>query len=56
MPYAICPGCDDELYVRGEPRLGQKVLCRECDETLQVVSVDPLEVDWAYDEEDDRDE
>ena len=55
MPYAICPGCDDELYVRGEPRLGQKVLCRECDETLQVVSVDPLEVDWAYeDEEDDR--
>jgi lysine biosynthesis protein LysW len=31
------------------PRLGQKVICPHCDVELEVISVDPLELDWAYD-------
>lgn len=55
MPYVTCPGCDDELYIGGEPRLGQKVVCGECDARLEVVSLDPLEVDFPS-EDDDGDE
>ena len=35
--------------------------CSECDAELEVISVDPLEIDWAYDysweeDEDEEDE
>jgi hypothetical protein len=28
---------------------GQKVICPHCDADLEVISVEPLELDWAYD-------
>lgn len=54
MPYAICPGCDDEIYVPGKPRLGQRVGCEDCGYELEVVGLDPLELDWVYEEEDEE--
>ena len=57
MPYAECPGCGERVRVPGPPEMGQMVRCDECPEgLLEVVSVSPLELDWAYDEEDSDDE
>jgi hypothetical protein len=39
--------------------LGQKLTCPHCDAELEVISLNPLELDWAYDwswDEDDEDE
>jgi len=55
MPYAVCPGCDENVYVSGTPRKGQKVYCNECESDLVVVDTDPLELDWPYEDEDDED-
>ncbi len=57
MPYVTCPGCNEELRVPGTPTLGQRVYCDICEDELEVVAVDPIEVDWIYatDEEDDED-
>jgi lysine biosynthesis protein LysW len=30
--------------------VGQKIKCPDCGSYLEVISLDPLELDWAYDE------
>lgn len=57
MPRAACPACDNTFSIPGKLHLGQKVLCSSCDAHLQVVWLDPLELDWVdYEEEEDEDE
>ena len=53
---AYCPECDARITLRKEPELGQRLVCPECDEPLEVVELDPLELDWAYDEDEDEEE
>ena len=61
MATTYCPDCDNKIVVNPHPVLGQKLTCANCDAELEVISVDPLEVDWVYDwswdeEDDDYDE
>ena len=42
-----CPDCDTRITLNPHVRLGQRFRCYECDAELEVISVDPLEVDWA---------
>ena len=43
---AICPDCEEEIdFSRFTPKVGQKLACPYCETNLQVISVDPLEVD-----------
>jgi alpha-aminoadipate carrier protein LysW len=53
---ATCPDCGEKVTLRGEIRLGQEVICPNCDAELEVVETDPVELDWAYDDEYDEDE
>jgi alpha-aminoadipate carrier protein LysW len=54
---ATCPDCGEQVAVRSRIRLGQDVVCPNCDAELEVVGMEPLELDWAYDDEyDDEDE
>jgi len=46
---AYCPDCDANLRLKNV-RLGQQITCRECDTLLEVVEVNPVELDWAFDE------
>ena len=53
MPKTYCPNCDEELSI-GNPKLGAFVSCEYCGADLEVISVDPLEVDFrpgAYDDD-----
>jgi alpha-aminoadipate carrier protein LysW len=62
-PSALCPECEARITVNPHPRLGQTLVCHECDADLEIISIEPLEFDWAYDwsdgewdeEEDDED-
>jgi lysine biosynthesis protein LysW len=54
-----CPACDAKIRLRKTPALGEEITCPECDEALVVVSVDPVELDWAavdFDADDDDDD
>lgn len=55
MPTAICPGCDEEVYVDAESEQGDRVSCDECGSSLEVVGLDPFELDLASESEDDYD-
>jgi lysine biosynthesis protein LysW len=39
-----------------KPRLGDMVICRECDTKLEIISIDPLDVDFPLDYHDDGDD
>lgn len=58
MPTTSCPECDEEVYVDAESEQGDVVSCDECGADLEVVGLDPIELDLYQDRDDDdeRDE
>ncbi|MBX7061229.1 MAG: hypothetical protein IT171_06130 [Acidobacteria bacterium] len=55
MPTAVCPECQEEVFVDAESEQGDFVECDECGSDLVVVGLDPVEVDLRSDEDDERD-
>ena len=51
MPTAICPECDEEVYVDADGEQGDIVTCDECGSRLEVVGLDPLELDLRTEDE-----
>ena len=55
MPTAVCPECDEEVYVDADSEQGDVVSCDECGADLEVVGLDPIELD-LYEGDDDLDD
>jgi lysine biosynthesis protein LysW len=51
-----CVDCGETITLSGRVEMGQVVNCVECGATMEVVSLDPVEVDWVYDEPEDIDQ
>jgi len=45
MPTTSCPECSEEVYVDAESEQGDVVSCDECGADLEVVGLDPIELD-----------
>jgi hypothetical protein len=45
---AICPSCGEWVKLPDHPKIGQKITCLECEADLEVIEVNPVELDWAY--------
>jgi lysine biosynthesis protein LysW len=56
MVMAICPACEGQIDLPGRVEMGQAIQCSHCLEELEVIDIDPLELDWAYDEDWDEDQ
>lgn len=52
MTESFCPDCDSRIQLGRTPRVNDHVSCPSCGAYLQVVSITPIELDWAYDEDD----
>lgn len=48
---AMCPDCEVLISIPGTLRLGKIVECPECGATLEVVSLDPPELDLVEEDE-----
>lgn len=55
MASVYCPDCDESINLRN-PRVGQKLFCPHCETEVEVISVDPLDLDWAHDSSCDEEE
>jgi alpha-aminoadipate carrier protein LysW len=54
---ATCPECDAEVEVdEADADLGDEISCPECGQTLVISNTDPLELDFAPDDEDEEDD
>ena len=47
-----CLACDEDVYVGRNPKVGHFVTCHNCDATFQIIDIDPVLIDWPYDEDD----
>jgi alpha-aminoadipate carrier protein LysW len=54
VPTGICPECDADVHVDTDTDKGESVSCEECGTELEVVGLDPVELDIV--EEDDLDD
>ncbi len=51
MPRGTCPECDAEVQVDEDVDKGDVVECLDCGTALEVVGLDPIELDVAMEEE-----
>ena len=60
MPTGTCPECDADVHVDLDADKGETVECEECATQLEIVGLDPVELDLveekSYDEDEDEDE
>ncbi len=57
MEMGFCPECDADIAVGKKPFVGQKITCGNCGAYLRIISLSPIEIDWADDDDyDDYDE
>jgi alpha-aminoadipate carrier protein LysW len=52
MPTTACPECSEDVYVDADLEQGDTVACDECGTELEVVGLDPIELD-IHEEDDD---
>ena len=55
MPLADCPNCEEPVHV-DSPNVGDTLACGECGTDLEVVGIDPLELQEDETDLDDDDE
>ena len=48
MMGAICPDCGERIAVDSLSSQGSRIFCPSCGAHLQIVELDPLELDWVY--------
>lgn len=53
---AICPSCGEWVKTPEHPKIGHKLTCVHCEADLEVVEVNPVELDWTFYEEADDEE
>ena len=56
MAYAECPSCGGRVKVADNVKIGKMVTCKDCGDLLEVVWLDPIELDWPIDVDDEDDE
>ena len=56
MPIGTCPDCEAEVHVDTDADKGHNVTCDECGTSLEVVGLDPVELDIVDDDADDEEE
>ncbi|HEY9283149.1 MAG TPA: hypothetical protein VIP46_06815 [Pyrinomonadaceae bacterium] len=56
MPTGICPECEADVYVETDADKGDTLACDECGTDLEVVGLDPIELDIVEDDDEDQEE
>lgn len=49
---AKCPACGATLTFTTALKFEQIIECTSCDAKLEIISLDPLELDWAFEDDD----
>lgn len=46
---AACPTCSHDIKLPGRPVIGTEITCPACGDELQVVGLEPVQLDWLFD-------
>ncbi|HEX8071681.1 MAG TPA: hypothetical protein VF546_17150 [Pyrinomonadaceae bacterium] len=56
MPTGTCPECEADVHVDTDADKGDMVSCEECGTDLEIVGLDPVELDIVEEDDDFEDE
>jgi lysine biosynthesis protein LysW len=56
MLIADCPECEAPVRFERMPKLGLILVCSACSTRVEVIDLEPIELDWAIDMVDDDDD
>ncbi len=56
MPTGTCPDCEADVHVDTDADKGDTVTCDDCGTELEVVGLDPVELDVVEGDDEDADE
>ncbi len=56
MPTGTCPECEADVHVATDTDKGDIMACDECGTELEVVGLDPVELDIVEDEDAEEEE
>ena len=56
MPVGTCPECDADVHVDTDADKGDSLSCEECGTELEIVGLDPIELDIAEELDEDTDD
>jgi alpha-aminoadipate/glutamate carrier protein LysW len=56
VPTGTCPECEADVHVDTDADKGDIVSCEECGTDLEIVGLDPVELDIVEDDEEDFDD
>ncbi len=56
MPTGTCPDCEADVHVDTDTDKGDTVTCDECGTKLEIVGLDPVELDIVEDDDADEEE
>ena len=45
---ASCPDCDEQIDLGPRPTEGQRLTCFNCGAQLEIINLEPPELDWAF--------
>jgi hypothetical protein len=43
-----CPSCGEYTYLGDQMWIGQQITCNSCDDTLEIIKLDPVILDWVF--------
>lgn len=49
MPTTACPECSEDVFVDADSEQGDIITCDECGTELEIVGLDPIELDMYSD-------
>lgn len=49
----LCPECDAEVTVPGDAKANELIACADCGAELEIISLDPVELELAPEIEED---
>ncbi len=56
MPTGTCPECEAEVHVDTDADKGDIMTCEDCGSELELVGLDPVELDIVEDDDADEEE
>ena len=56
MPTGSCPECEADVYVDTDADKGDTIACEDCGTELEIVGLDPIELDIVEEDDDDNEE
>ena len=51
MPTTACPECSEDVFVDADSEQGDIITCDECGTELEIVGLDPIELDMYSDDD-----